>query len=99
MLETGVKVLDLLEPYSKGGKVGLFGGAGVGKTVIILELIHNIATKHGGLSAFCGVGERTREGNELYTEMQESGVIDKTMMVFGQMNEPPGARLRVGLSG
>jgi F-type H+/Na+-transporting ATPase subunit beta len=99
MLETGVKVLDLLEPYAKGGKVGLFGGAGVGKTVIILELIHNIATKHGGLSAFCGVGERTREGNELYTEMQESGVIDKTMMVFGQMNEPPGARLRVGLSG
>ena len=99
ILETGVKVLDLLEPYSKGGKVGLFGGAGVGKTVIILELIHNIATKHGGLSAFCGVGERTREGNELYTEMQESGVIDKTMMVFGQMNEPPGARLRVGLSG
>jgi F-type H+-transporting ATPase subunit beta len=99
MLETGVKVLDLLEPYSKGGKVGLFGGAGVGKTVIILELIHNIATQHGGLSAFCGVGERTREGNELYTEMQESGVIDKTMMVFGQMNEPPGARLRVGLSG
>src|ERR671911_183476 len=99
MLETGVKVLDLLEPYAKGGKVGLFGGAGVGKTVIILELIRNIATKHGGLSAFCGVGERTREGNELYTEMQESGVIDKTMMVFGQMNEPPGARLRVGLSG
>jgi F-type H+-transporting ATPase subunit beta len=99
MLETGVKVLDLLEPYAKGGKVGLFGGAGVGKTVIILELIHNIATEHGGLSAFCGVGERTREGNELYTEMQESGVIDKTMMVFGQMNEPPGARLRVGLSG
>jgi F-type H+-transporting ATPase subunit beta len=99
MLETGVKVLDLLEPYAKGGKVGLFGGAGVGKTVIILELIHNIATQHGGLSAFCGVGERTREGNELYTEMQESGVIDKTMMVFGQMNEPPGARLRVGLSG
>src|ERR671910_3339248 len=99
MLETGVKVLDLLEPYAKGGKVGLFGGAGVGKTVIILELIHNVATKHGGLSAFCGVGERTREGNELYTEMQESGVIDKTMMVFGQMNEPPGARLRVGLSG
>ncbi len=99
MLETGVKVFDLIEPYVKGGKVGLFGGAGVGKTVIILELIHNIATKHGGLSAFCGVGERTREGNELYTEMQESGVIDKTMMVFGQMNEPPGARLRVGLSG
>src|SRR5215216_6453671 len=99
ILETGIKVIDLLEPYAKGGKVGLFGGAGVGKTVIIMELIHNIATKHGGLSAFCGVGERTREGNELYTEMQESGVIDKTIMVFGQMNEPPGARLRVGLSG
>jgi F-type H+/Na+-transporting ATPase subunit beta len=99
MLETGIKVVDLLEPYAKGGKVGLFGGAGVGKTVIIMELIHNIATKHGGLSAFCGVGERTREGNELYAEMQESGVLDKTMLVFGQMNEPPGARLRVGLSG
>jgi len=99
ILETGIKVIDLLEPYAKGGKVGLFGGAGVGKTVIIMELIHNIATKHGGLSAFCGVGERTREGNQLYLEMQESGIIDKTMMVFGQMNEPPGARLRVGLSG
>jgi F-type H+-transporting ATPase subunit beta len=99
ILETGIKVVDLLEPYAKGGKVGLFGGAGVGKTVIIMELIHNIAIKHGGLSAFCGVGERTREGNELYTEMQESGVLDKTMLVFGQMNEPPGARLRVGLSG
>jgi F-type H+/Na+-transporting ATPase subunit beta len=99
ILETGIKVLDLLEPYAKGGKVGLFGGAGVGKTVIILELIHNIATKHGGLSAFCGVGERSREGNDLYLEMKESGVLDKTMLVFGQMNEPPGARLRVGLSG
>jgi F-type H+-transporting ATPase subunit beta len=92
-------VIDLLEPYAKGGKVGLFGGAGVGKTVIIMELINNIAKQHGGLSAFCGVGERTREGNELYSEMQESGVLDKTMLVFGQMNEPPGARLRVGLSG
>src|SRR6266540_2336606 len=99
ILETGIKVVDLLAPYAKGGKVGLFGGAGVGKTVIIMELINNIATKHGGLSAFCGVGERTREGNELYLEMQESGVIDKTMMVFGQMNEPPGARFRVALSG
>jgi F-type H+/Na+-transporting ATPase subunit beta len=99
ILETGIKVIDLLEPYAKGGKVGLFGGAGVGKTVIIMELINNIAKQHGGLSAFCGVGERTREGNELYSEMQESGVLDKTMLVFGQMNEPPGARLRVGLSG
>jgi F-type H+-transporting ATPase subunit beta len=99
ILETGIKVIDLLEPYAKGGKVGLFGGAGVGKTVIIMELINNIAKQHGGLSAFCGVGERTREGNELYREMQESGVLDKTMLVFGQMNEPPGARLRVGLSG
>jgi F-type H+-transporting ATPase subunit beta len=99
VLETGIKVIDLLEPYAKGGKVGLFGGAGVGKTVIIMELINNIAKQHGGLSAFCGVGERTREGNELYNEMQESGVLDKTMLVFGQMNEPPGARLRVGLSG
>jgi F-type H+-transporting ATPase subunit beta len=99
ILETGIKVVDLLAPYAKGGKVGLFGGAGVGKTVIIMELINNIAKEHGGLSAFCGVGERTREGNQLYLEMQESGVIDKTMMVFGQMNEPPGARLRVGLSG
>src|SRR4051794_19067221 len=99
MLETGIKVVDLLAPYAKGGKVGLFGGAGVGKTVIILELINNLAQQHGGLSAFCGVGERTREGNDLYLEMTESGVIDKTMMVFGQMNEPPGARLRVALSG
>lgn len=99
MFETGIKVIDLLEPYSKGGKVGLFGGAGVGKTVIIQELIHNIATEHGGYSVFCGVGERTREGNDLYLEMTASGVIDKTAMVFGQMNEPPGARLRVGLSG
>jgi F-type H+-transporting ATPase subunit beta len=99
ILETGIKVVDLLAPYAKGGKVGLFGGAGVGKTVLIQELINNIATEHGGLSAFCGVGERTREGNDLYVEMQESGVIDKTMMVFGQMNEPPGARLRVALTG
>jgi len=99
ILETGIKVVDLLAPYAKGGKIGLFGGAGVGKTVLIQELIHNIAQEHGGLSAFCGVGERTREGNDLYLEMQESGVIDKTMMVFGQMNEPPGARLRVALSG
>ncbi|MCH8027616.1 MAG: F0F1 ATP synthase subunit beta [candidate division Zixibacteria bacterium] len=99
MFETGIKVIDLLEPYAKGGKVGLFGGAGVGKTVIIQELIHNIATEHGGYSVFCGVGERTREGNDLWLEMIESGVIKKTAMVFGQMNEPPGARLRVGLSG
>lgn len=99
ILETGIKVIDLLEPYSKGGKVGLFGGAGVGKTVIIQELIRNIATEHGGYSVFCGVGERTREGNDLYREMTESGVIKKTVMVFGQMNEPPGARLRVGLTG
>lgn len=99
MFETGIKVIDLLEPYAKGGKVGLFGGAGVGKTVIIQELIHNIATEHGGYSIFCGVGERTREGNDLLLEMTESGVINKTAMVFGQMNEPPGARLRVGLSG
>jgi F-type H+-transporting ATPase subunit beta len=91
--------VDLLEPYSKGGKVGLFGGAGVGKTVIIMELIHNIATHHGGFSVFAGVGERTREGNDLYLEMSESGVINKTSLVYGQMNEPPGARLRVGLSG
>lgn len=97
--ETGIKVIDLLEPYVKGGKVGMFGGAGVGKTVIIMELIHNIATEHGGYSVFCGVGERTREGNDLWLEMKESGVIAKTCMVFGQMNEPPGARLRVGLSG
>jgi F-type H+-transporting ATPase subunit beta len=99
ILETGIKVVDLLEPYSKGGKVGLFGGAGVGKTVIIQELIHNIATHHGGYSVFAGVGERTREGNDLYLEMSESGVIDKTTLVYGQMNEPPGARLRVALSG
>jgi F-type H+-transporting ATPase subunit beta len=99
MLETGIKVVDLLAPYAKGGKVGLFGGAGVGKTVIIMELINNIATQHGGLSAFCGVGERTREGNQLWLEMTESGVLDKTILVFGQMNEPPGARMRVGLSG
>ena len=99
ILETGIKVVDLLAPYVKGGKIGLFGGAGVGKTVLIQELIHNIAQEHGGLSAFCGVGERTREGTDLYLEMTESGVIDKTMMVFGQMNEPPGARLRVALSG
>ncbi len=98
VLETGIKVVDLLEPYSKGGKVGLFGGAGVGKTVIIMELIHNIATHHGGFSVFAGVGERTREGNDLYLEMSESGVINKTSLVYGQMNEPPGARLRVGLS-
>jgi F-type H+-transporting ATPase subunit beta len=99
IFETGIKVVDLLAPYAKGGKVGLFGGAGVGKTVLIQELIHNIATEHGGYSVFCGVGERTREGNDLYLEMTESGVIDKTVMVFGQMNEPPGARLRVGLAG
>ena len=99
MLQTGIKVIDLLAPYAKGGKIGLFGGAGVGKTVLIMELIHNVATAHGGLSVFTGVGERTREGNDLYTEMSESGVIDKTAMVFGQMNEPPGARMRVGLTG
>jgi len=99
VLETGIKVVDLLEPYPKGGKVGLFGGAGVGKTVLIQELIRSIATEHGGKSVFCGVGERTREGNDLWLEMKESGVIAKTCMVFGQMNEPPGARLRVGLSG
>jgi len=99
MFETGIKVIDLLAPYAKGGKVGLFGGAGVGKTVLIQELINNIATEHGGLSAFCGVGERSREGNDLWLEMKESGVIDKTMLVFGQMNEPPGARMRVALSG
>ena len=98
-LVTGIKVVDLMEPYTKGGKTGLFGGAGVGKTVLIQELIRNIATEHGGFSVFAGVGERTREGNELYNEMTESGVINKTTMVFGQMNEPPGARLRVGLSG
>ncbi len=99
VLVTGIKVVDLMEPYTKGGKTGLFGGAGVGKTVLIQELIRNIATEHGGYSVFSGVGERTREGNDLYREMTESGVIDKTVMVFGQMNEPPGARLRVGLSG
>jgi F-type H+-transporting ATPase subunit beta len=99
ILETGIKVIDLLEPYSKGGKTGLFGGAGVGKTVLIMELIRNIATEHGGYSVFSGVGERTREGNDLMLEMQGSGVIEKTALVFGQMNEPPGARQRVGLSG
>ena len=99
MLETGIKVVDLLCPYQKGGKIGLFGGAGVGKTGLIQELIHNIATEHGGYSVFTGVGERTREGNDLYYEMKESGVIDKTTMVFGQMNEPPGARMRVALTG
>ena len=99
VLVTGIKVVDLIEPYTKGGKTGLFGGAGVGKTVLIQELIRNIATEHGGYSVFSGVGERTREGNDLYREMTESGVIEKTVMVFGQMNEPPGARLRVGLTG
>lgn len=99
MLETGIKVVDLLAPYAKGGKIGLFGGAGVGKTVLIQELINNIATQHGGISVFAGVGERTREGNDLWNEMKESGVISKMAMVFGQMNEPPGARLRVGLTG
>lgn len=99
ILETGIKVVDLICPYAKGGKIGLFGGAGVGKTVLIMELIHNVATAHGGLSVFTGVGERTREGNDLYGEMQESGVIDKTALVYGQMNEPPGARMRVALSG
>ena len=99
VLETGIKVVDLLCPYQKGGKIGLFGGAGVGKTVLIQELIRNIATEHGGYSVFTGVGERTREGNDLYREMSESGVIEKTAMVFGQMNEPPGARMRVGLTG
>ncbi|MHB1343284.1 MAG: F0F1 ATP synthase subunit beta [Thermoleophilia bacterium] len=99
IFETGIKVIDLLAPYVKGGKVGLFGGAGVGKTVLIQEMIHNLATEHGGISVFCGVGERTREGNDLYMEMKESGVLAKTALMFGQMNEPPGARLRVGLSG
>ncbi|MBV9804727.1 MAG: F0F1 ATP synthase subunit beta, partial [Solirubrobacterales bacterium] len=99
MFETGIKVIDLLAPYAKGGKVGLFGGAGVGKTVIIQELIRNLAEEHEGLSAFCGVGERSREGNDLWLEMKESGVLEKTMLVFGQMNEPPGARMRVALSG
>ncbi|MBE6951992.1 MAG: F0F1 ATP synthase subunit beta [Ruminococcaceae bacterium] len=99
ILETGIKVVDLICPYAKGGKIGLFGGAGVGKTVLIMELINNVAKAHGGISVFTGVGERTREGNDLYNEMQESGVINKTAMVYGQMNEPPGARMRVGLSG
>lgn len=99
ILETGIKVIDLIAPYALGGKIGLFGGAGVGKTVIIMELIHNIATAHGGYSVFAGVGERTREGNDLWCEMKESGVIDKTALVYGQMNEPPGARMRVGLTG
>ena len=99
ILETGIKVVDLICPYAKGGKIGLFGGAGVGKTVLIMELINNVAKQHGGLSVFTGVGERTREGNDLYREMTESGVIKKTAMVYGQMNEPPGARMRVGLSG
>jgi len=99
MFETGLKVVDLLQPFMKGGKIGLFGGAGVGKTVLIMELIHNVATKHSGVSVFCGVGERTREGNDLYLEMKESGVIKNAALIYGQMTEPPGARLRVGLSG
>ena len=99
IFETGIKVIDLIAPYVRGGKIGLFGGAGVGKTVLIQELIHNLAKEHGGLSAFCGVGERSREGNDLWLEMKESGVLEKTMLVFGQMNEPPGARMRVALSG
>ena len=99
MFETGIKVVDLLEPYTRGGKTGLFGGAGVGKTVLIQELINNIAKQHGGISVFAGVGERTREGNDLYHEMKESGVIEKTALIFGQMTEPPGSRLRVGLTG
>jgi F-type H+-transporting ATPase subunit beta len=99
VLETGIKVIDLLAPYAKGGKIGLFGGAGVGKTVLIQELIRNIATEHGGYSVFTGVGERSREGNDLWREMKESGVIGKTALVFGQMNEPPGSRMRVGLTG
>ena len=99
IFETGIKVVDLICPYAKGGKIGLFGGAGVGKTVLIMELINNVATAHGGISVFTGVGERTREGNDLYGEMKESGVLDKTALVYGQMNEPPGARMRVGLSG
>lgn len=99
ILETGIKVVDLIAPYAKGGKIGLFGGAGVGKTVLIMELIHNVATEHGGYSVFTGVGERTREGNDLWNEMKESGVINKTALVYGQMNEPPGARMRVGLTG
>ena len=99
ILETGIKVVDLIAPYAKGGKIGLFGGAGVGKTVLIMELINNVAKQHGGISVFAGVGERTREGNDLYNEMKESGVINKTALVYGQMNEPPGARMRVALSG
>ena len=99
LLETGIKVIDLLCPYSKGGKIGLFGGAGVGKTVLIQELIHNIAKEHGGMSVVTGVGERTREGNDMYHEMKDSGVLDKTVLVYGQMNESPGARMRVGLTG
>ena len=99
ILETGIKVVDLIAPYAKGGKIGLFGGAGVGKTVLIMELINNVAKQHGGLSVFAGVGERTREGNDLYNEMKDSGVINKTALVYGQMNEPPGARMRVALSG
>src|SRR5262252_3450764 len=99
IFETGMKVIDLIAPFVKGGKIGLFGGAGLGKTVLIQELIHNIATQHGGVSVFAGVGERTREGNDLWLEMTESGVIDRVALVYGQMNEPPGARLRVGLSG
>ncbi|MFZ9292558.1 MAG: F0F1 ATP synthase subunit beta, partial [Ilumatobacteraceae bacterium] len=99
VFETGIKVIDLFAPFVKGGKIGLFGGAGVGKTVVIMELINNVAKGHGGKSVFCGVGERTREGNDLFLEMQESGVIDKVALIYGQMNEPPGARLRVGLSG
>ncbi|MFC2734596.1 MAG: F0F1 ATP synthase subunit beta, partial [Oribacterium sp.] len=99
ILETGIKVVDLICPYAKGGKIGLFGGAGVGKAVLIMELIHNVATAHGGISVFTGVGERTREGNDLYGEMKESGVLEQTALVYGQMNEPPGARMRVGLSG
>ncbi len=99
ILETGIKVVDLIAPYAKGGKIGLFGGAGVGKTVLIMELINNVAKQHGGISVFSGVGERTREGNDLYNEMKESGVINKTALVYGQMNEPPGARMRVALSG
>jgi F-type H+-transporting ATPase subunit beta len=98
LFETGIKVIDLLEPYLKGGKIGLFGGAGVGKTVLIMELIHNVAKKHGGFSVFAGVGERTREGNDLWIEMNDSGVIKKTALIYGQMTEPPGARLRVALS-
>src|SRR5207244_7996732 len=98
MFETGIKVVDLLEPYTKGGKTGLFGGAGVGKTVLIQELINNIAKQHGGISCFAGVGERTREGNDLYHEMKESGVLEKTALIFGQMTEPPGSPLRVALT-